>query len=302
MSRSLPAAFLARLQDDATRLVLCWRVERGDGVVIRGTSHDRVITISGAGSPTNPHAGRYRALAAVTGSSVRSTTELDVDNLEVEGTTADGLTITDLTAADIEAGLLDDAYFVVFLAFWDDPDIGQCVLRAGNLGNIKRTSEGAYTAELRGLLQRLSQGIVRTYGVQCDADLGDSRCGVNLAALTLTGTVTAVTNRRRFSVAITSGSPTPSLEYFDGGLLTVTSGESSGYAREVKRGAVGGVLGEVELFEALPLELEVGNTVSMRPGCDKSAETCRVRFSNLARFRGYGLFVPGQNAVLRGPE
>jgi hypothetical protein len=56
-----------------------------------------------------------------------------------------------------------------------------------------------FRAELRGLSQALSQQIVELYTPDCRADLGDARCKVNLAALTVTGAITAVTDRRSFA-------------------------------------------------------------------------------------------------------
>lgn len=301
--RTIPAALSAHLAEDVTTTALCWMVTRTDGVVIRGTAHDRDITIA-AGSPDNPRAGTYLAQANISGSQVRSTSDLAVDNLEVTGALPDDLRLVDLTAADIEAGLLDDADVQLFVVNWQDPDAGQIVMRAGNLGNIRRTSEGEYVAELRGRFQRLSQNIIRTYSAQCGADLGDSRCGVDLTAYTVPCTVTAVTSRRRFNVSVGTGSPglgspTPTAGYFNGGQVTFTSGANSGYRMEVKRDAAAGVLGELELFMQMPADVAVGDTLELRPGCDKALATCRDRFGNLVNFRGWGVFVPLQNEVLK---
>ena len=176
---TIPAGF----HDGAvTSLQVCWVVTRRDGVEIRGTEWDRDLTIT-----TGDYAGTFLARAGITGSDIRSTSDLSVDNLEVIGALAAPLTtdsssasslfLLDVTAADIEAGLLDNAEAVTFLVNSNDPDLFQRVLRAGWLGNSQRTAEGQYKIELRGLTQALSQGIVRTYGVGCDAELGDCRAG-----------------------------------------------------------------------------------------------------------------------------
>jgi uncharacterized phage protein (TIGR02218 family) len=299
--KSLPAALSSHLTGDVTTLAVCWRLVRVDGVLILGTEHDRDVTIAEGGSPTNIYAGTYLTAAGISGSSVTSTAGLEVDNLEVDGATTDDLQIVDLSADDIEAGLLDNAEVVIFLVNWSAPDDGQLVLRRGNLGAIKRTSEGRYSAELRGLTQKLSQTIVKTYSVTCDAELGDTRCGVDLDALAITGTVTSVTSRRRFDSTLAPGSPTPANGDYVGGLLTFTSGDNSGYSRELKKDAAAGTLGELEVFEAFPADIAASDTFELRPGCDKSLETCRDRFANLANFRGHAVYTPGLAEILRGP-
>lgn len=260
--RQIPSALAAHLQGELSTLAVCWRVGRRDGVLILGTEHDQDVTIGEGGSPPNPYAGTYVAQAGITGSSVRSTSDMSVDNMEVEGAVTDGdLQLVDLTAADIEAGLLDDAAVTLFLVNWASPDDGQIVLRTGNIGEIRRTAEGQYRTELRGLAQRLSQTIGRTYGSSCDAELGDSRCKVDIDALTVTGEVLEVTDNRRFRASIEYGSPAAVMD--------------------------------LELYLAMPRDIVVGDTFTIQPGCDKSLIMCRERFSNLVNFRGHGFWTPG---------
>jgi uncharacterized phage protein (TIGR02218 family) len=301
--RSIPAGLAAHLQGAVTTLAVCWRVERRDGVLILGTEHDQDLTVDG-GSPTAPLAGTYLAHSGITGSSLRSGSDLSVDNMEVSGAIVEELfSALDLSAADIEAGLYDRAVVTLFACNWQAPDDGQVVLRHGWLGNVRRTTDGHYTAELRGLSQALSQTIIRTFSETCDADLGDSRCGVDIAALTVNASASAVTSRRVFECALSGlGSPEPLAGYFVGGRLEGLTGANAGYWREVKIDAVGGSLGNLELWEAMPLDVEIGDTFSLTPGCDKARETCRDKFDNVLRFRGMGVFTPTANDMIAGPE
>lgn len=294
--RSLPPALAAHLAGAVTTLAVCWRVTRSDGVLILGTEHDQDITID-AGSPTAELAGTYLARAGITGSSVRSSSDMSVDNLEVEGALSGDLQIIDLSPADIEAGLFDDAAVVLFLVNWQAPDDGQIILRTGNIGAIKRTAEGLYRTELRGLAQRLTQQFVRTYGSSCDADLGDARCGVDVSTLTVPGQVTDVTSNRQFQVSLTLGSPTPDDDFFNGGLVRWQTGENAGFSMEAKLVDLG-TSGDVELFLPMPLDITVGDTFELEPACDKSAAMCKGRFANLVNFRGHGAWVPGQGEML----
>lgn len=255
--KTIAAELLAHVQSEVTTLAACWRVERSDGVLILGTEHDLDLTLT-----AGPYAGTYITKAGITGSDVRSTSDMSVDNMDVSGAiNAGDLSLVDLSAADIEAGLFDDAFVVLFLVNWQAPDDGQIVLRTGNIGEITRTAEGEYRTELRGLAQRLSQNIIRTYGSSCDAELGDARCGVDLTDYTVNGTVTSVSNNRRFVAELDSGSPTITMD--------------------------------TELFLPMPNDISIGDTFTIIPGCDKAHATCRGTFGNLVNFRGHGFMVPG---------
>jgi uncharacterized phage protein (TIGR02218 family) len=145
-----------------------------------------------------------------------------------------------------------------------------------------------YYAELRGLAQALTQIIVRTYGATCDAELGDARCGVSLGAITVTGTVTAVASNREFTVTMDDSSDPGTL---DGGLLTWSAGENNTYTMEIKKFDSG--TGVLTLYLPMFLDIEIGDTFSARPGCDKSAAMCKGQYNNLVNYRGHGAWVPG---------
>lgn len=295
MSKVTNAAAALHLLQTCTSLGFCWRVTRADGEVILGTQHDRDLVIAPFDTSEGDLGGRYLADAAITGSDVRSTSDLSVDNMEVEGAVdPGGITIIDLSPADIEAGLFDDAGVVLFAVDWSDPEAWQIVLVTGTLGEIRRTAEGAYTAELRGLLQKYAQQILRTYGASCDAELGDARCTKDISSFLRTGTVTAVINRRRFTVTL-SGSQ--DILLYAGGEVTWTAGENLGFKMEVKRPNVGDVEGEFELFLPMPRPVEIGDTLNLSPGCDKSPGMCKVAYDNLINFKGHGAWCPGLGEI-----
>ncbi len=131
-------------------------------------------------------------------------------------------------------------------------------------------------------------------GVKGRADLGDSRCKVNLAALTVTGTITTATDRRSF----TDTSRGEAADYWNGGLLTWTSGLNAGRKMEVKSFVSGGAF---TLFLPMPSEVAVGDAYSLRPGCDKKFSTCKARYNNIKNFRGEPN-VPGNDQILAYPD
>lgn len=290
--RTVPAGLALHLQEDVTSIVICWRVIRRDGVLILGTQYDSDVIIT-----VGDLAGTYVAAAGITGSSVRSSSDLSVDNLEVSGAMPKpgDLDIVDLRAADIEAGLMDDAQVTIFMANWKAPDVGQLIIRVGTLGAITRTAEGRYMTELRGMAQRLRQNLIRTYSVTCDAELGDARCRFPLSTVIASGVVDAVTDRSFFDSTLSGVSS--GIDSFIGGLLTWVTGDNAGFSMEVKQDAIGAVLGNIQLYEQMPNDIQVGDTFSLSPGCDKTLATCRDRYDNILNFRGAGVLVPGRNKV-----
>ena len=195
-------------------------------------------------------------------------------------------------------GLFDFAEVTLFLLNYADPAAGQAILRKGTIGSVQWNAEGQYRAEARGLFQLYSQIPIRTYGQACDAELGDTRCTVDLAPLTIQGIVSATASRRRFD-AIFGVSPEPIAGVYIGGLLTFTTGDNAGYSREVRLDAAIDTVGQIEVAEPFPVEIVPGDEFDLTPGCDKAYATCRDRFDNLANFRGHGVFVPGQNEILK---
>ena len=162
--RSLPAGLGAALARPLTTFARLWRVERPDGVVIGLTDHDRDLVVEGT---------TYLARGGMVPGAVDARLGLDVDGLDVSGY----LDETALSAAAIARGGFDDAVVEVALADWSAPEAGRLLLARGRMGEITVTGS-RWRAELRGLSQRLMQGIGTAYGPDCDADFADRRCGV----------------------------------------------------------------------------------------------------------------------------
>lgn len=296
--KTFAAGLATQVAANPQKLAVCWIVRKTDGAYIRGTSHDRDITITDSGFSGKNIEGTYRSQANIIGSDVRSSSDLSVDNVEVSGAFPTGA-ITDLTVAQVESGVLDMALTTVFLVPWASPDAGIVVLRHGPLGEISRNAEGEYRTEVRGLAQYLQQNVGRTYGQSCDVrTFGDTRCGFNLTAATRTGTVTVATSRRTFSFSL-SGS-TPATGYFSNGVVTFTSGDNNGFSRSIKTATYSGGVLTVTLFEEMPADVTITNTVSVAPGCDRTWLTCRYVHNNAVNFRGHGVFTPGIAPVIRG--
>jgi uncharacterized phage protein (TIGR02218 family) len=89
----------------------------------------------------------------------------------------------------------------MFLVNYQDLGQGILKLRRGWLGEVT-IRDGMYVTELRGMTQRLQMTVGEVYAPDCSADLGDARCGVNLAALEESGTVVAVNSGTAFETVL----------------------------------------------------------------------------------------------------
>jgi len=288
--KTIPGPLQSHLEGATTTLSLCWLITKRNGVQILGTDHDQDIVIR-----TGDLAGTYSARSNILPSNTKSNADLAVDNMDVQGAVGQNETLyLDVSVQDIEARLLDFAAVKLFFVNWQDPDMGQVPMRSGFLGAITYDSSGGYKTEVRGLAQKLQQNIVQTYSDKCTViRFGDARCKVDATALTINVVAASVTSRRELTVSGLTIQPTG---YFSLGNLTGVTGANAAVLRQVRVDTDGAL----QLFEAFPQDVEVGDTFTLSPGCDRLAGTCLNKFDNLANFRGYGLLIPGVDALLSG--
>jgi uncharacterized phage protein (TIGR02218 family) len=277
--RTLSPELATRLGREAASLCRCWTLIRRDGAWFGFTDHDRDVTVAG-----RVHAARTGLDAA------EATRELGfaVGGGEVAG----ALVSAGITEDDLAAGLYDDASVETWLVDWSAPE-HRLLLDVSHLGEIRR-ADGAFVAELRGLMHRLDEERGRLYGSACAADLGDARCRVNLAGAAFRCEASVISTDGALEIAA------PALAgfapgWFTGGRLDWTGGANAGTAIEVRvhRGA------GLSLWQRAARPIAPGDAFVVTAGCDKTLATCRDRFANVANFRGFP-HMPGTDFLLRG--
>ncbi|MFV0294840.1 MAG: DUF2163 domain-containing protein, partial [Hyphomicrobiaceae bacterium] len=269
--KTLPPAFQAHLDSGTTTLCWCWRITPGTGPALGFTDHDRDLLFDGT---------LFEAASGFSPTELRSTVGLSVDNLEVES----ALVSDRLDEDRLGAGDFDDAPIEIFRVNWSDPQ-SRVLMRKGSLGEVRRTAT-MFSAEIRGLAHYLGQPQGRVFQYACDADLGDARCGIDLADPVYrgTGTVLAPIDQRSFTTVDLASFADG---WFTRGLLTFTSGENTGRAGEVKRHTLTANRATIELWQPPGAPVSPGDTFSVTAGCDKSLGTCRTRFANARNHRGF---------------
>ncbi len=269
-------------------------ITRRDGVVYGFTDCDRDIVFAGR---------TYRA-GTYTPTAVASSADLSVDNLEIQSVLDDAV----IRDVDLSAGLWNYAQVQIEQVNYADLSLGSRILRRGTLGEVKFGRIG-FSVELRGLTQALQQNIGELSSVRCRADLGDARCGVDLASRTVTGTVQAVDPDNRTLTDSTRTEPGPA------GPIAVTGISTAQYA-SVTAVAHGLVVGQTVMIsdvigmtaqELVNGQLVTGTTsingafASVRAVPDADHVTLTLDTRNLSGYGGGGhLNVPGNVGTFDG--
>lgn len=284
MVKSLSTGLQTHLDGRATKMCYCWKVTRNDGLVQGFTDHDNSLTFDSV---------TYEASSGFTATQFASSTGLAVDNLEVEG----ALSSDSLNEADLAAGHYDNARVEVYWVNWANVAQRHIVSR-GYIGEVKRIGV-MFQAELRGLSNALQQKTGRKYQRYCNAVVGDARCGLDLSNVAYlgSGAVDLASSSRTFTVTGLAGF---SNDWFTAGLLNWQTGANADQSMEVKLHTFVGGTVSIELWQAMPFEVETGNTFTITVGCKQDADTCNSKFGNIANFRGFNL-TPGPDLLLFYP-
>lgn len=267
-----------------TTVCRAWAVTRVDGAVHGFTDHDTDLAFDGIA---------FAANSGLTASALQQTTGLAVDNTEAIGALSD----LGLTEADLIAGRFDRAEVRCWQVNWADTSQRALQFR-GTLGEVTR-SGGAFRAELRGLTEALNQPQGRSYQRECSAVLGDRACGFDLneAGYSDERMAELVEDRRVFLFADFTGFAD---RWFERGRLRILSGAGKGVVGLIKNDRLTAEGREIELWQSLGPDVAPGDLLRIEAGCDRRAETCRLKFANLVNFRGFP-HVPGEDWLASYP-
>lgn len=303
----------AHLAGGQTTLAYLWKVKQAPqlGTTILGfTNHDLNITYDngdGDGAITYAAASGFKNTAAA------GKSDLSVDNMEVTGF----LQSASLAEADLRAGRWDDATYTEMLVNWADLTMGNVIVRKGYLGIVK-WKNALFTAELRGIADKLRTRLGATYGPVCRAEFGSGTNGIDMNSKYLcnfdvtqvqqTGSVTSVTDLWTLVPNITGSAtfaghtgPAQPAGWFNSGLIKFTSGVLNGLYYEIK------VWDGTTLYLFLPMAApgpSPGDTFIIEAGCNHlsgPSGDCQTKFLNIANFRAEN-DIPGLDTQLSVPN
>ena len=116
-----------------------------------------------------------------------------------------------------------------------------------------------------------------------------------IAYYRLAGCVTSVDSKRVFY----DSSRMEDNGYFNDGKLTWLTGLNAGVSMDVNGWDLDSHC--FTLWLSVPYEIQVGDTYSVTPGCDKRFATCRARFNNIVNYGGFP-HLPGLGKLLLYPD
>lgn len=259
-----------RIVPPETRAI-CLRIECTNGFIVRMTRYPVDLTMSN-GQLYNTGSGYdFTAYAATASTSPSS--------IDMEGF----LGFAGVTHEAISSGVFDNARCYLFACDFLAPVEDDEPIVASILGKTE-IDDDHYRIEEMALIDALNQSVGRSYKPQCDKVFGGTEyagCGIALAPLTVTGSITAAVSSNRFSDSARS----EAADYFALGTIRFTSGQNQGLKPlEIKSF---GPSGEIITYEPFYFTPAIGDTYSMIPGCRKRLEDCRDKWSNVVNFGGF---------------
>ena len=261
----------------ATTRARLWSVTRQDGAVFGFTDHDRDLVMDGI---------TFRAGTGLSAGAIERSTGLSVDNASAAGALSDA----GISEADIGAGRFDGAAVTAWDADWRDLSDRRMTFR-GTFGEVTRGG-GAFEVELRGLSEALNRPRGRVFQTSCPAVLGDADCGVDLGspAMSVEMQVETTGDAQLFWTGFDGFDP----GWFERGRVVVLDGAARGLSEAIRRDVEEGAVRRIELWARLAVAPAAGDTVRIEAGCDKRFATCRAKFDNARRFRGFP-DIPGED-------
>ena len=271
MTRTVPAALALRLATGVSTLAHCFVVTRADGQVFGFTSHDRPLTVEGVvcSPETGFDATTYDAtLGGAT------------DGMDVAGVLDDDR----ITRDDIERGIWDGSQVRALVVDWTAP-ADTVLLAVQTIAEIT-VSGASLVAQLRSQMSALADERGRLLEHDCGWQLGDEDCAVDLGALAVAATLTAVGDdwvEAAEAAAEDDG-------HFDLGAVTLAGGEAAQVLNHTGT--------RLTFFAPPAVAPAAGDAVTLRPGCDHSWGTCKAKFDNAANYGGFP-FMLGADALMQ---
>lgn len=282
MPRAYDASLLTALEAGAMQIAHLLKVTDALGATLAFTDHTENLTIS---------AVTYLARPGMQITKTTSSADMSVDNTRVMGFFQTGT----ITMQDVLNGRFEGATYQ--LAFCEVDGTVRGIYDFGSIGEVVVVDD-MVDIELRSEVSKLSRPVNRVVSNLCDAIVGDARCGFTHSSPNhlVTSSVSGVTDAITFTATVSAAThPLAVTGWFDGGVLTWTGGNNTGYKSVVGAYSRTGDTGTFVLMLPPGQVIEGTDTFSVKSGCNHLIATCTAKFSNNANFRGFP-FLIGEDA------
>lgn len=246
----------------------CVRIECTNGTTVRLTSYPYDLTMSNATLYKTDNGYEPTAYSAT---SAFSPSSLDLEGICIVGS---------VSRAALVSGVFDNARVYIFKCDYLAPVEDYEAVAAGFFGKTT-LEDDKYRIEGMGLIDALNQSVGRSIKPGCDAKFTDARCGISLAAVKVTGTLTGVTS----NLVIHDSARSEAADWFGAGTIKFTSGQNAALpAFDIRAFNAGGT---ITVFNAIYYTPQIGDAYEMTPGCRKRREDCRDKWNNIINFQGF---------------
>lgn len=248
------------------RRIFALRIVARDNTTVRFVAYPYDLVMGGE---------TYQANSGYEFTGFSATSSMSPSVFDLEGVLADA----GITRDHIASGVWDGAKAYKFATDWANPVEDEEPISKFILGKSHIRDE-CFACEMMQLIDAVNQEVGRTVTPTCPWEFGGEECDVDLAAYTVTGTLTSVTSRELFA----DSAEVAAASTYDGGTIAFTSGANAGLrATEIQRHTAGGTL---QLFLGLHYLPVVGDGYSMTRGCAKTRAACKS-YSNILNFGGF---------------
>lgn len=290
-------------------LATCWKISLvGSATVYRFTDAPQELQLREA-----EHGARltYTPTKGVDASASRNEDELSASNKEIRGV----IDSSAITAAALRAGLFDGAQVDEYLVDRRIPWVAYIAHRRYFIKTV-RYSRGNWEAEADAMPGFLDLPVGDLWTPICRVDLFSPKCGLTETDWdNTTAAVAEVVSQRlviRFTYSIAGGlSAWGASGWADDGTVLFTSGANNGLRTAIKTHVDTADGGTMTLHFPTAFDVQVGDTATLFPGCNKKSGVerdpkgvlipghCKDKFNNLVNFQGEP-YIPGRDKAFVG--
>lgn len=254
------------------------------GAVLRWTSAD--IPVQANSQVFAPIAGIYDS-----GVSMRRGVQVDKLSITVQADerhTVNGVPLIEfihqggLTGANI---LIQRAFATDWIDLESNGPVGVITRFSGRFSEIRDGGSTEVTLAAASWLELLDTMVPPdVFQASCLNTVFDAKCGLDRNNFVASASVEAgVADRISMPTTLVAAAG-----HYNLGAVLFLSGPNAGLRRTIRSQDASG---NIKLVSPLPAVPEVGDTMSMWPGCDQAKNTCSGKFNNLIRYRGQP-FIP----------
>ena len=254
--------------------VRCLRVECRGGLVVRLAAYPFDLVMS--------NGAVYQSAAGMSASSFSAETGFAASVVDIEGF----IGFCGITRDALASGVFDGALAYAFMTDFLNPVEDEQEIVSSICGKTT-IEDDRYRIEEMALIDLLNQTAGESISPSCRNVFGGQEyggCKINLAAITVTGTLTHVSG----PLVIRDSARAEGADNFGFGSIRFTSGANAGLADiRIDAHAADGTL---TLAQAPYYPLAVGDTYELEPGCRRRLIDCQ-RHGNVRRMKAF-LYVP----------